>query len=205
MKTSTDGKIALVVSEGIVETPYLDSVNVWTVGIGITKGAGWIDPALHKGKIFSVSELFDAFDRVLMKYEKTVSDNVKVPVTQNEFDAMVHFCYNIGQAGFKRSKLLSNLNSGNKKEAFEKGFHGWLKPAELKGRRDKERDMALKGIYGSSVAPLYTVNSKFKPVYKDKVDVRKHISGNTSVSKPSSPTLSEPITLWSIIKRLLGI
>lgn len=184
MKTSTKGKIALAVSEGIVVTPYLDSVGVWTVGIGVTAGAGDIDPSKHKGKVFTIPELMKMYEKVLVKYEKTVSDSVRVPVSQQEFDAMVHFCYNIGQAGFKRSNLLKNLNSGNRQAAFASGFHGWLKPASLKGRRDKERDMALKGLYGGSTAPVYGVNSKFKPVRQGSYTLSARDFNPTAPTKP---------------------
>lgn len=202
MKTSIKGKIALAVSEGIVDTPYLDSVGVWTVGIGVTKGAGLIDPEKNKGKTFTIPELMEMFEKALEKYERTVSTLVKVPVTQNEFDAMVHFCYNIGQAGFQRSNLLKNLNAGNKAVAFGSGFHGWMKPASLKSRRDKERNMALRGAYGSSVAPLYGVNSSYKPKVKGVVNLTE-----AHFKKTSSPSTTSPqstFSLWDLLKKLFG-
>lgn len=201
MKTSLKGKIALVVSEGIVDTPYLDAATppVWTIGIGITKSAGWIDPEKHKGKTFSIKELFDAFDLVLPVYEKAVSRNVKVSLTQQEFDALVHFVYNVGEGNFKKSNLLKNLNAGNKNTAFNNGFHGWLKPASLRSRRDKEKDIALKGNYGSTIAPLYGVNSRYLPVNKGSVDVSKHLKDVPSIPTPSPrpttpiPTVPTPV------------
>lgn len=192
MKTSDKGKIALVVSEGIVETPYLDSVGVWTVGVGVTKSAGDIDPAKNKGKVFSIPELMRMFDKVLPTYEAIVNRNVKVSLKQNEYDALVHFVYNVGEPNFKKSNLLRNLNAGNKQLAFDKGFHGWLKPPELKKRRDKERDIALKGNYGGTIAPLYTVNNKFKPVAKGMVDVAKELN-KTSGSIPNQNIPSVPV------------
>lgn len=220
MKTSLKGKIALAVSEGIVDTPYLDSVGVWTIGIGVTKAAGDIDPVQHKGKTFSVPELMKMFEKVLPKYEKPVQTLVKIPLAQHEFDALVHFCYNVGEGGFKKSRLLANLNAGNKKLAFSEGFHGWLKPPELRGRRDKERDMALHGKYGGTVAPLYGVNSSYKPKAKGSVDVAKALNApvepvqttplNPGVSVPPKDNPSvQPSTgfieaILSILKALFG-
>lgn len=190
MKTSRKGKIALIVTEGVVDTPYLDSQNVWTIGIGVTKSAGWIDPEQHKGKQFSISAMFDAFDKVLPTYEGIVNRLVKVKLQQHEFDALVHFVYNIGEANFRKSALLRNLNSGMlKAEAFRTGFHGWLKQPELRSRRDKERDMAIHAKYGSTVAPLYTVNSSFKPVRKGQVDLATAMRP-TGPSAPVPPTTS---------------
>lgn len=174
MQTSTQGKIALAVSEGIVDTAYLDSVGVWTIGIGHTTGAGNPDPKDWIGKKMSVEDVMAMFSKDLAVYEKIVNDNVKVPLLQREFDALVHFVYNIGGPNFKKSNLLKNLNAGKKQEAFDKGFHGWLKPAELKGRRDKERDIALSGKYGSTVAPLYTADKNGKLKRNGSIDLSKY-------------------------------
>lgn len=47
------------------------------------------------------------------KFEKVVSDNVKVPLTQNQFDALVSLSYNIGEGGFKSSTALKRINAGD--------------------------------------------------------------------------------------------
>lgn len=44
--------------------------------------------------------------------EEAVNKNVKVPLTQNQFDALVCLVFNIGEAGFKSSTLLKFLNQG---------------------------------------------------------------------------------------------
>lgn len=194
MKTSLKGKIALVVSEGIVDTPYLDAATppVWTVGVGVTKAAGHVDPEKNKGRVFTVPEIMDMFEDVLPKYEKPVNDLVKVPLTQNEFDALVHFVYNVGEGGFKRSKLLKLINDNKKATAFQTGFHGWMKPASLKGRRDKERDIALNANYGSTVAPLFGVNKSYKPVKKGTVDVAAALRTTEVTTLPPTPA-PEPV------------
>lgn len=215
MKTSAKGKIALAVSEGIVDTAYLDSVGVWTLGIGHTTGAGAPDPKNYIGKKMSIEQIMAMFGKDLAVYEKIVNDNVKVPVLQNEFDSLVHFTYNIGGPNFKKSNLLKNLNAGKKLEAFDKGFHGWLKPAELKGRRDKERDMALSGKYGGTVAPLYTADKNGKTKRNGSIDLSKYNFDNdngTNVPQPK-PTPETPVesgssgfweTLIALIAKLFG-
>lgn len=158
MKTSLNGRIALAVSEGLVDTAYKDSVGVWTLGIGHTLGAGKPDPKSYIGKHMTTKEIMDLFEKDIVIYEDIVNRHVKVSLEQHEFDALVHFAYNVGEKNFKKSKLLQNLNAGKKATAFQSGFHGWLKPPELKGRRDKERKIAQTGDYGSPVAPLYTAD-----------------------------------------------
>jgi lysozyme len=215
MKTSTKGKIALAVSEGIVDTPYLDSKGIWTVGIGVTKAAGDIDPVKFKGRVFTIQEIFDQFDKVLVQYENAVNELVKVPILQHEYDALVHFVYNVGRGGFAKSKLLKLINEGKKTEAWQTGFHGWVKPAELRSRRDRERAIAQKGDYGPTRAPLYGVNSNYKPVSKGSVDVALElakpapkptipVSGpSDSVITPITPDVTEKKTWISEILSLI--
>jgi len=49
----------------------------------------------------------------IVKYETAVNNNVKVSLTQSQFDALVSFTYNIGTGGFKSSSALKELNKGN--------------------------------------------------------------------------------------------
>lgn len=218
MRMSKKGLVSLTVSEGIVDSPYLDTNNVWTIGVGITKAAGWIDPAEHKDKKFALTDLLDAFHLVLTQYEKAVEQSVKVPLAQHEFDALVHFTYNVGVSGFKRSKLLKLLNAGNKAQAFNEGFHGWLKPASLKSRRDKERAMALRADYGPTTGVLYTASkaTQYKPEYVRVIDFAalfkddrkeeplKPITPTPLPSVPSAPSNGFWRSLINAIKRLFS-
>lgn len=157
MKTSLNGKIALAVSEGVVVNPYLDSVGVWTIGIGHTASAGEPDPKRMLGKTLTMAQVMEIFERDLEKFERRVNDLVKVDLQQHEFDALVHFDYNTG--GLHRSALLKKLNAGDREAAWATGFHGWLKPKSLRSRRDKERAMARDGNYGPDTGLLYTANN----------------------------------------------
>jgi lysozyme len=58
---------------------------------------------------------------------------VKVPVTQNQFDALTSLTYNIGKGkeGFGGSTLLKLLNQGDYKGAAEQ-FHRWNKVTDPK-------------------------------------------------------------------------
>lgn len=171
MKTSNEGLKALIVSEGISIAPYKDTVGVWTIGVGHTKSAGAPDPIQLRGTETTVEKMIELFRKDVVTYENIVIRNVKVPLLQREFDALVHFVYNIGEPNFKGSKLLTNLNAGKKHEAFDKGFHGWLKQPELRSRRDKERAIALDGKYGGSVATLFTADYNGKLKTKGTVNV----------------------------------
>ena len=49
----------------------------------------------------------------LEEYEGYIENMVAVPLTQNQFDALVVWVYNLGPTNFKNSTLLKELNSGN--------------------------------------------------------------------------------------------
>lgn len=95
MKTSQKGINLITSFEGFSPKPYLDSAGIPTIGYGNTYYPGgnkvtMKDPAITKEKGV---ELFAA---VLPTYEKIVNSKVKVPLTQNQFDALVSHTYNTG-------------------------------------------------------------------------------------------------------------
>jgi len=113
---------------------------------------------LVRGEVRAYTRIFDAFQKapdVLEQYENAVNEAVRVPLEQHEFDALVHFTYNVGGPNLRRSRLLRLINQGHKGEAGRSGFHGWLRPPELRGRRDAESAMFLHGDYGTSAIPVY--------------------------------------------------
>lgn len=63
---------------------------------------------------------------------------VKKPLTQNMFDALVSFVFNVGVGAFKKSTMLTYLNSGNY-DAAAAEFDRWHKPAIVIARRDSEK------------------------------------------------------------------
>lgn len=46
-------------------------------------------------------------------FERLVADSVTRPLTQNQFDALVSFAYNIGETGFRESTALRRINAGD--------------------------------------------------------------------------------------------
>lgn len=159
MKVSDKGLIELVCSEGIVPYPYLDSVGVWTYGIGHTKGAGAPDPALMKrGVATPIKDCIELFRKDLAKYESEVLKAVKVSLKQHEFDALVHWHYNTG--AIAKATLTKRLNAGDRKGAAAQ-FLVWNNPAELTPRREKERKLFEQGIYSNNgKALVYTADAK---------------------------------------------
>ena len=144
----SDNGIELIKSfEGFRSKPYLCSAGVPTIGYGSTyysntKKVKLTDPAITKEKATELLML------QLFKYNKAVKDSIKVELSQNELDALVSMCYNIGIAGFKNSKLVKNINENNRTQIKE-NFLAWrfVNKKENKGlktRRLKEYELFIK-------------------------------------------------------------
>ena len=87
-------------------TAYQDSVGVWTIGWGHTAG-------VKKGDNWTQDEADDILLNDLEKFEGYVNQYVKVPLTQNQFDALVSWTFNLGPGNLKSSTMLTKLNEKN--------------------------------------------------------------------------------------------
>lgn len=168
MKTSDRGIAALVAHEGIVPAPYLDSVGVWTYGVGHTAAAGAPNPAsMPRGMPGDIDatlrDVFALFRKDLANYEAAVSRAVRVPVAQHEFDALVSFHYNTG--AIAKASLTAALNRSNRKEAAAL-FMNWSLPAAIIDRRKDEQRLFASGHYPSRRAAVWPVSATGKVTWK---------------------------------------
>ena len=146
MKLSDNGFRLLGELEGIVLRPYKDSVGIPTIGIGSTyyedgTKVKMTDKAITKERAIQLAK------NVVKSFEQQVNKSILLPMTQNQFDAMVLLCYNIGKSGFARSSVVRHFNEGNLQKAAD-SFLLWNKAGgkELRGltnRRKKERELFL--------------------------------------------------------------
>jgi len=140
---STAGAKAIAEFERTRFKAYQDSAGVWTIGIGHT------GPEVHAGLEWTQEQVDAAFLADLDRFESAVSNAVKVPVTQGEYDAMVSLAFNIGGGAFARSTLVKKLNAGDRAgasaefDAFNKVTINGEKVVSggLKARRRIERQM----------------------------------------------------------------
>lgn len=153
MKTSRTGIDLIKRFEGLELTAYKCSAGVWTVGYGHTSAAGV--PKVEKGMRITVKEAEDILVRDLIKYEQAVTTAVNKLPTQNQFDAMVSLCFNIGPEAFAKSTLVRRFNEGDIAGAAD-AFLMWNKGGGkvlqgLVNRRKEEQALFLKA--GVPVAP----------------------------------------------------
>lgn len=138
----TQNKQAIKTAEGLRLTAYLDGGGVWTIGYGHT-GAD-----VRGGLTIPLSEAERLLTRDLRVAEGHVNDAVKVKLTQNQFDALVSFVYNVGGGAFRSSTLLKLLNAGDYEGAASQ-LPRWNKDNGkvvngLTNRRHEERDLFLR-------------------------------------------------------------
>jgi lysozyme len=136
MKVSPHGIEMIKRFEGSRNKAYQDSVGIWTIGVGHTGSK------VHEGLIISDDEVDQLLMHDLEWVEKCISRNVTVTLTQNQFDALASFIFNLGCGAFKKSTLLKKLNAGDINGAakeFLKWTHAGGKVlAGLVHRREKE-------------------------------------------------------------------
>lgn len=168
LTTSPRGIFALALHEGVVPGPYLDSVNVWTWGVGHTAAAGGPDPYLMPRGMpadldAALASVFAVFRRDLPKYEAGVRAAVKVALQQHEFDALVSFHYNTG--AIAKANLTRKLNAGDRAGAAA-GFMGWVKPPEIRKRREAEQRLFRTGTYPAGKVSVWQVDARGRVIWR---------------------------------------
>lgn len=106
MKMSDKGLALTEQFEGLSLTAYRDVVGVWTNGYGNTHG---VVPGSTITLVQAVSDLRNN----IATAENLVNKVVTVSLTQNQFDALVDFVFNLGGGAFQSSTLLRKLNAGD--------------------------------------------------------------------------------------------
>lgn len=104
MNISKSGIELIKSFEGLRYEPYLCPANVWTVGYGHT------GKDVVPGKRITYAEADKLLYSDLRYFVEAVNNLVKVQLSQNQFDALVSFIFNVGRGAFEASTLLKRLN-----------------------------------------------------------------------------------------------
>ena len=106
METSQDGLKLIKKFEGCELKSYQDSVGVWTIGYGHTKG-------VEEGQEITQDEAEEMLASELGEYEGYINDMVECDLEQHQFDALVAWVYNLGPTNLRSSTMLKRLNAND--------------------------------------------------------------------------------------------
>lgn len=139
MRTSMKGIDLIQHFEGFSDVVYVCPAGFKTIGFGHMLREGETYDKISRG--LGESILMDD----LHQFEEAVHRLVSVDLTQNQFDALVSFTFNLGPGALAKSTLLKKLNQGDYAAAARE-FNRWIYAAgkPLKGlvkRRQAETDL----------------------------------------------------------------
>lgn len=129
--------------EGLKLERYRDAVGLWTIGYGHLI----LKEEMEKLIKITTGDAKNILRKDLKRTETGVKKLLTLSVTQNQFDALVSFAFNLGLGNLKKSTLLKKVNAGDK-EAAALQFKCWNKAggrvlAGLTRRRDAEMRLFL--------------------------------------------------------------
>lgn len=153
--------------EGVRTKPYRDVVALWTVGVGHLMYPEQVNlPNRRNAKPgytgqtredfaikfedfreFSMEEVDDILKRDLGRFERGVTRLITAPISQNQFDALVSFSFNLGLGTLQRSTLRQKVNrmdyEGAADEFLKYVMAGGKVFRGLVNRRNDERNLFL--------------------------------------------------------------
>ena len=138
MKLSQKGLQLIKDFEGLELKVYVCPAGVLTIGYGSTGSH------VKKGMVITEGEAEKLLRTDLLRFEESVNNLVKVPLTQGQYDALVSFAFNCGAGALAESTLLRLLNEGDYKGAADQ-FKRWTNQglAGLVRRRKAEETLFL--------------------------------------------------------------
>lgn len=147
-KTGKAGVELIKKFEGFRGKPYKCPAGIPTIGYGATfysngKKVSMADPEISEPAAEALLK------EMLSKFEQYVDSYCIDSVTQNQFDALVSFCYNCGAANLKSSTLLKKVNKDPNDPSIKDEFMKWTKGGGRKlvglvRRREAESDLYFK-------------------------------------------------------------
>ncbi|ELW85182.1 MULTISPECIES: lysozyme [Acinetobacter] len=134
--------------ESFQSKAYLDTGGVWTIGYGTIKYPN--GARVSKGDTCTQAQAEMWLKNDCKWVDACLDKYVKVPTTQNQFDALASLVYNIGETAFVKSTLLNLLNQSAYQKAADQ-FDRWVfdngkKIQGLVNRRKKEKELFLKAL-----------------------------------------------------------
>ena len=155
MKVNKEGLECLKHHEGVRQKPYRCTGALWTIGVGhvmypdqarfpsnaegmAARKAYQLKP--QDNRLWSMQEVDDLLAKDVQRFERGVLKLLPIPLTQNEFNALVSFAFNLGLGTLQKSTLRQALLRGDKRTALE----SWAKYNKSGGKVTKGLDIRRK-------------------------------------------------------------
>lgn len=124
-KISHEGISLIKEYEGFRSKPYLCPAGVPTIGYGSTyykdgTKVKLTDPSINE------NDATDLLMSTLLRYENAVDKLCTDNLTQNQFDALVSFTYNLGENNLRSSTLLKKVNADSNDPSISTEFSKWV-------------------------------------------------------------------------------
>ena len=125
---------------------YVCPAGVLTIGYGSTTN-------VTQGMMITEEYAEELLRQDLKRFEQAVTRIIKVGLTQNEYDAIVSFAFNVGAGALEHSTFARRMNAGESKpQCFEEEFPRWTKGGTgvlpgLVRRREAEVKLAVQGLF----------------------------------------------------------
>lgn len=144
-RVSESGRKAIQKHEKLMLKAYLCPAGVPSIGFGNTyyedgRRVKLTDPPITRERAEAL------FLRTLSYFEKEVDGLTRDDLTQNQFDALVSFAYNVGVDALKRSTLIKKVNARAPYKDIQAQFLRWTRAngkimAGLVARRKAEAEL----------------------------------------------------------------
>lgn len=118
MKTGGQGKELIKRYEGLRLEAYRCPAGVWTIGWGHTKG-------VKAGMVIDLAEAERLLLEDLAVAERCVNAD-DCTLTQNRFDALVSFAFNVGTANYRKSTLRKKVLADPDDKTIADEFERWV-------------------------------------------------------------------------------
>jgi lysozyme len=171
--------------------PYVCPAGVLTIGWGTTNLDG---KKFDKYSVWTQAECDAALATDMGKYEQAVTRRVKVPLNQNQFDALVSFTYNCGEGNLAKSTLLRKVNAGDY-DGASRQFAAWNKGAGKVLAGLVRRRAAEAALFRS---PVQTPKPKIEQGLPPPPDIEPSEPMPQQVDAPSQdrPSIFEKLSTW---------
>jgi lysozyme len=126
MRLSQNGLTLIKKFEGFRSHPYLCSAGIPTIGYGSTYYENGVRVKLSDSPI-SEEWAEELLKKNVVHYDLAVNSLTRDDITQNQYDALVSFAYNVGVTNFKNSTLLKRVNANPKDPNITNQFMKWIR------------------------------------------------------------------------------